>query len=49
MARQLRYSSDHRRPPLKPVLTFDLNGTLTDFSSLDPFFANLFGSAEERR
>ena len=34
---------------MKPVLTFDLNGTLIDTSSLDPFFHSAFGSADLRR
>jgi len=34
---------------MNPVLVFDLNGTLTDTASLDPFFVNLFGSADKRR
>src|ERR1700758_3760271 len=33
---------------MKPVLTFDLNGTLTDTGALDPLFASTFGSAERR-
>ncbi|HZD33437.1 MAG TPA: HAD family hydrolase, partial [Candidatus Angelobacter sp.] len=31
---------------MKPVLVFDLNGTLTDTSALDPFFHALFGSRD---
>ena len=31
-----------------PVLTFDLNGTLTDTAALNPLFLSLFGAAERR-
>jgi len=34
---------------MKPVLAFDLNGTITDTSALDPFFQEIFSSAERRR
>jgi 2-haloacid dehalogenase len=34
---------------VKPLLAFDLNGTLIDTSSLDPFFVDLFGSSDKRR
>lgn len=34
---------------MKPILTFDLNGTLTDTGALDPLFVSAFGSAERRR
>src|SRR5271165_2162522 len=34
---------------MKPILTFDLNGTLTDTGALDALFASAFGSAERRR
>ncbi len=33
---------------MKPILTFDLNGTITDTGALDPLFASAFGSAERR-
>jgi len=33
---------------MKPVLTFDLNGTLTDTSALNPIFMRYFGQAERR-
>jgi hypothetical protein len=33
---------------MKPVLAFDLNGTLTDTSVLDPFFRQIFSSADRR-
>jgi len=34
---------------MKPILTFDLNGTITDTGALDPLFASAFGSAERTR
>ena len=33
---------------MRPVLTFDLNGTLTDTAALDAFFASTFGSTGRR-
>ena len=33
---------------MKPVLSFDLNGTLTDTSALNPIFMRYFGQAERR-
>jgi 2-haloacid dehalogenase len=34
---------------MMPVLTFDLNGTLTDTAALNPFFAATFGTVERRQ
>jgi 2-haloacid dehalogenase len=37
------------RKSMQSVLVFDLNGTLTDLSVLDPHFQNAFGTADARR
>jgi len=34
---------------MRPVIVFDLNGTLLDLSALDPYFLRTFGDTEARR
>jgi 2-haloacid dehalogenase len=34
---------------MRPVIAFDLNGTLLDLSALDPYFLRTFGDTEARR
>jgi 2-haloacid dehalogenase len=34
---------------MRPVIAFDLNGTVLDLSALDPYFLRTFGDAEARR
>jgi 2-haloacid dehalogenase len=34
---------------VRPVLAFDMNGTLLDLAALDPLFKETFGSADRRR
>ena len=34
---------------MRPVIAFDLNGTLLDLSALDPYFRSTFGDTEARR
>src|SRR5690349_22389539 len=34
---------------MRPVIVFDLNGTVLDLSALDPYFLRTFGDTEARR
>jgi len=34
---------------VRPVLAFDMNGTLLDLAALDPLFEKIFGNVERRR